>query len=105
MSKLIILAFFPFFLSACATVDATPACSDYADAHNACAAEAYNKSDGTYDLDRNFCDAYVDLTNSEATAAIEVLTCGTNTFNEADCTNPTGFNAAADDAEACSTAE
>lgn len=93
MTRFLSLAVFALSLGGCSSADSGAACQAYMDAYSACAAEAYNLDDGTYDLPASTCTPYVDLTGARAADAVDLLTCYAAAYDEGDCSSPDTLNA------------
>ena len=104
MKNIALLALASMLSLAGCGVDVAASCTSYIDAYNTCAAEAYGVTDGTYDTDASFCDAYTSLKGSAAADEAAILDCYAAAFNDAVCSTTDGLTAASTAMTDCATA-
>lgn len=87
---------------------AADSCTAYFDAATACSVESCNGDTACEDLvstsfPDTYCDSYNELKGADAKAAIDLLDCGADAYNAADCSTADGVAAAATEFAACGT--
>lgn len=85
----------------CVPLDVEGACVDYIDAYVDCAVEAYDLDRDDVEFDPSTCDAYEDVTGSEAAETYALLKCIADVYENSDCSDEEDMAEAAEDLEEC----